>query len=124
MATQSSKTSLKQSSGFAIALVAALGLFMAVLDTTIVNVGLVPMAKAFNTELNVIQWVLTGYLLAQAAVIPVAGYLSNIFGIRRTFALSLTIFTIGSLLCALAPDQGWLIAFRVLQGIGAGAVKA
>ncbi len=122
MAIEAEKSSPKQATGFVIAITAALGLFMAVLDTTIVNVGLVPMAKAFNTELNVIQWVLTGYLLAQAAIIPVAGYLSNLFGIRRTFILSLGVFTIGSLLCALAPDQGWLIGFRVLQGIGAGAL--
>jgi len=122
MVTKSSKPNLKQASSFVIALTAALGLFMAVLDTTIVNVGLVPMAKAFNTDLNVIQWVLTGYLLAQAAIIPVAGYLGNLFGIRRIFTLCMAIFTLGSLLCALAPDQGWLIAFRVLQGLGAGGL--
>ncbi len=113
---------MKPASAYAIALTAALGLFMAVLDTTIVNVGLVPMAKAFNTDLNTVQWVLTGYLLAQAAIIPVSGYLSNRFGQRRIFMLSLALFTLGSLLCALAPSEGWLIAFRVVQGIGAGAI--
>ncbi len=113
---------MKQPSKYAIALTAALGLFMAVLDTTIVNVGLVPIAKAFNTDLNTTQWVLTGYLLAQAALIPISGYLSNRFGQRRVFALSLILFTFGSLLCALSPSESWLIVFRVLQGIGAGAI--
>ncbi len=107
---------------YGVALTAALGLFMAVLDTTIVNVGLVPMAKAFNTELSTMQWVLTGYLLAQAGIIPISGYLSNLFGIRRMFALSLLLFTLGSLLCALAPNESWLIGFRVFQGLGAGAL--
>jgi DHA2 family multidrug resistance protein len=110
----------KQHSRYAIALTAALGLFMAVLDTTIVNVGLVPMSKAFNTDLSTMQWVLTGYLLAQAGLIPVAGYLSNRFGQRLTFVISLSFFTLGSLLCALSPNEGWLIGFRVIQGIGAG----
>ncbi len=112
----------KPSSKYAIALTAALGLFMAVLDTTIVNVGLVPMANAFKTDLSTMQWVLTGYLLSQAALIPVSGYLSNRFGPRRIFMLSLALFTFGSLLCALSPSESWLIAFRVIQGIGAGAL--
>src|SRR4051812_24709291 len=107
---------------YAVALTAALGLFMAVLDTTIVNVGLVPMAKAFNSELSTIQWVMTGYLLAQAAIIPVSGYFGNRFGAKRVFIFSLVFFTIGSLLCGLAPSEGWLIAFRVVQGLGAGAL--
>lgn len=107
---------------YAVALTAALGLFMAVLDTTIVNVGLVPMAKAFNSDLSTIQWVMTGYLLAQAAIIPVSGYLGNRFGTKRIFIFSLVFFTIGSLLCGLAPSEGWLITFRVIQGLGAGAL--
>ncbi len=111
---------MKRPSNYAIALTAALGLFMAVLDTTIVNVGLVPIAKAFNTDLSTMQWVLTGYLLSQAALIPVSGYLSNRFGPKRIFIISLVFFTLGSLLCALAPTEVWLITFRVIQGIGAG----
>ncbi|NWJ98224.1 MAG: multidrug efflux MFS transporter [Chloroflexi bacterium] len=113
---------MKTPSKYAIALTASLGLFMAILDTTIVNVGLVPMSKAFNTDLNTMQWVLTGYLLAQAAVIPVSGYLGNRFGQRRIFMLSLGFFTFGSLLCALSSNESWLIAFRVIQGLGAGAL--
>lgn len=112
---------------YAVALTAALGLFMAVLDNTIVNVSLAAMERDFDTTINRIQWVITGYFLAQAAVIPVAGYLGNRFGIKRLFIIALAIFTVGSLLCGLSPrlvgasgGDGVLIGFRVLQGIGGG----
>jgi EmrB/QacA subfamily drug resistance transporter len=112
---------------YAVALTAALGLFMAVLDNTIVNVSLAAMERDFHTTINRIQWVITGYFLAQAAVIPVAGYLGNRFGIKRLFIIALGIFTVGSLLCGLSPrfvgangGDGVLIGFRVLQGIGGG----
>jgi DHA2 family multidrug resistance protein len=109
-------------SKYAIALTAALGLFMAVLDNTVVNVALTPMATALKTGLQSIQWVVTGYFLAQAAVIPVAGYFSNRFGIKRLFILCLAAFTAGSLLCGLAQNEAMLIGFRVLQGLGGGAL--
>lgn len=107
---------------YAIALTAAFGLFMAVLDNTIVNVALTPMARDLNTNLNAIQWVVTGYFLAQAAVIPPAGYFSNRFGIKRMYMICLVFFTVGSLLCGLATSVEMLIFFRVLQGIGGGAL--
>ena len=112
---------------YAVALTAALGLFMAVLDNTIVNVALTAMQRAFNTEVNTIQWVVTGYFLAQAAVIPVSGYFGNRFGLKRMFMIALAIFTVGSLLCGLSPNIGGpfdgetlLILFRLIQGIGGG----
>ncbi len=111
---------------YAVSLTAALGLFMAVLDNTIVNVSLTAMQKAFDTNINSIQWVITGYFLAQAAVIPAAGYFSNRLGLKRMFMFALVIFTVGSFLCGISPifagtgGDGWLIAFRVLQGIGGG----
>src|SRR5436190_9125535 len=107
---------------YAIALTASLGLIMAILDATIVNVALVPLSKAFATDLSTIQWVVTGYFLAQAAVIPIAGYFGNIFGLKRVFMLCLVLFTAGSVLCALAEDENSLILFRVVQGIGGGAL--
>src|SRR5262249_37736699 len=107
---------------YAIAFTAALGLIMAILDATIVNVALVPMSEAFNTDLSTIQWVVTGYFLAQAAVIPVAGYFGNRFGIKLMFMLCLALFTLGSLLCGFAQTETQLIAFRVLQGLGGGAL--
>lgn len=118
---------MKLSYKYAIALTTAIGLFMAVLDNTIVNVALTAMQRTFNTDVNTIQWVITGYFLSQAAIIPVSGYFGNRFGLKRMFILALGIFTVGSFLCGIAPQIGsigmgetLLIAFRVLQGIGGG----
>ncbi|MDQ3931061.1 MAG: multidrug efflux MFS transporter [Chloroflexota bacterium] len=107
---------------YIVAFTAALGLVMAVLDNTIVNVALVPMAEAFKTDLNTIQWVVTGYFLAQAAVIAISGYFSTRFGIKRLFIICLALFTAGSVLCGLAQSESSLIACRVLQGLGGGAL--
>lgn len=103
-------------------LIAALGLFMAILDTTIVSVTLPHMLKAFHTDFGTITWVVTGYFLAQAAVIPVVGYLSDHIGTKSVFLTALALFTVGSALCAFAPTKEWLIIFRVVQGIGGGAL--
>ena len=104
------------------ALISALGLFMAVLDNTIVNVALPQMIKSFNSNLTTIEWVVTAYFLAQAAVIPVTGYLSDRIGTKTVFLSALAVFTLGSALCAVAPTEQALIGFRVLQGIGGGAL--
>src|SRR5438270_3789043 len=103
-------------------LVIALGLLMAILDNTIVSVVLPQIARAFNTDFQTITWVGTGYFLATAAVIPIVGYLSDRIGTKTIFLIALALFTIGSGLCAFAPNQQFLIAFRVLQGIGGGAM--
>src|SRR5437763_10795213 len=81
-----------------------LGTFMAILDNTVVNVALPTLERVFTTDLQAIQWIVTGYLLAQAAVIPLAGWLSDRFGAKRLYLLSLALFALGSLLCALAPS--------------------
>ncbi len=104
------------------ALVTALGLFMAVLDNTIVSVALPQMQTAFHTDFSTITWVVSGYFLAQAAVIPITGYLSDRIGTKTVFLTALALFTLGSGLCAIAPTETWLIGFRVLQGIGGGAL--
>lgn len=104
------------------ALITALGLFMAVLDNTIVSVALPQMANAFHTDFETITWVATAYFLAQAAIIPVTGYLSDRVGSKTVFLSALAIFTIGSGLCAISPTHTALIAFRVVQGIGGGAL--
>ncbi|HVU66957.1 MAG TPA: DHA2 family efflux MFS transporter permease subunit [Ktedonobacteraceae bacterium] len=105
-----------------VAAVVALGMFMAILDNTIVSVTLPQMQKAFHTDYETITWVATAYFLSQAAVIPIVGYLSDRIGSKLVFLVSLTVFTAGSALCALAPNQQALIAFRVFQGIGGGAL--
>ncbi len=107
---------------YAIAMTAALGLIMGVLDNTIVNIALIPISKDLKVDLNTVQWLVTGYFLAQAVVIPVAGYLGNRFGSRNIFMISVALFTVGSLLCGIAQDATLLIIFRVLQGLGAGAL--
>ena len=103
-------------------LVIALGLLMAILDNTIVSVVLPQIARAFNTDFQTITWVGTGYFLATAAVIPIVGYLSDRIGTKTIFLIALALFTIGSGLCAFAPNEQFLIAFRVLQSIGGGAM--
>jgi EmrB/QacA subfamily drug resistance transporter len=107
---------------YLIALVVALGLFPGVLDTSIMIVALTPIRNELHTDTNTAQWIVTGYFLATAAVVAVGGYLANRFGRKRMFLLGVTVFTLGSALCGVAPSIGWLIAFRVLQGIGAGVL--
>jgi len=104
------------------ALVVALGVFMPVLDSTVVAVALPQMQSYFHTDRATISWVATGYFLAQAAVIPITGYLSDRIGAKVVFLGALALFTVGSGLCAIAPNEQLLIAFRVLQGIGGGAL--
>src|SRR5829696_6071494 len=77
-----------------------LGTFMAILDTTVVNVALPTLGRVFSADLRVLQWVITGYMLAQAAVIPLAGWFSDRFGAKRIYITALILFTLGSTLCA------------------------
>lgn len=107
---------------YLIALVAALGLIPIALDTTIVIVALTPIRLALHADVNTAQWIVTGYLLANAATVAVGGYLANRFGRKRLFVLGIALFTVGSALCAFAPSVGWLIGFRVVQGIGGGVL--
>ena len=103
-------------------LVIELGLLMAVLDVTIVSVVLPQIATALHADYQTSTWIGTGYLLANAAVIPITGYLSDRVGSKTIFLLALGIFTLGSALCAFAPNEQALIAFRIFQGIGGGAL--
>lgn len=105
-----------------VAIISAIGLFMAVLDNTVVNVALPQMQASFHTDRTTIIWVVTAYFLAQAAVIPITGYLSDRIGSKTVFLGALAIFTLGSALCAFAPSERLLIIFRVFQGIGGGAL--
>lgn len=111
---------MRRTSRYAIALIAACGLFPVVLDATIVNVAIVPISNALHATIDTIQWIFLGYLLANAAVVPLSGYLGNRFGVKRLFLMGLALFSLCSLLCGLAPSEQWLVAIRVLQGIGGG----
>jgi len=97
-----------------------LGVFMTVIDGTMVNVALPTLADDFGVASTDIEWVAVGYLLALAAVIPAAGWLGDRFGSKRVFVSALGIFVGMSLLCGAAQTLNQLIAFRVLQGVGGG----
>ena len=103
-----------------VGIVFAFGMFMNLLDTTIVNVALPTFALEFNASATTIEWVVTAYLLALAVFIPVSGWVGDRFGTKRTFMAALAAFTLGSLLCALSGSIHELIVFRVLQGMGGG----
>ena len=99
-----------------------LGLFMTIIDGTMVNVALPRMAEDLGVGTTDIEWIAVGYLLTYAAVIPAAGWLGDRFGTRRVFITALVAFVATSLLCGIAQTLDQLIAFRVLQGLGAGLV--
>lgn len=105
-----------------VAVVVILGAAMSLLDSTIVNVALRSLSTDLSTALDRIQWVVTGYLLAVAASIPVTGWVAKRVGARRVYVLALLVFTAGSALCGLATSVDELIAFRVVQGLGGGMI--
>jgi EmrB/QacA subfamily drug resistance transporter len=102
--------------------VVLLGAVMSILDTTVINVAIDRLAIDFNASLTTIQWVVTGYTLALAAVIPLTGWAADRFGTKRIYLWSLALFMLGSILSAAAWSAGSLIAFRVLQGVGGGMI--
>ena len=97
-----------------------LGLFMSLMDLTIVIVAIPQMQKAFGADIHSVQWVVTIYMLTQAAVIPTAPYLTARFGGKKAYIWSLSAFLLGSLLCGFAWNLPTLILFRLIQGIGGG----
>jgi len=99
------------------------GTFMVVLDSTIVNVSLPKIMSSFGVGLSTIEWVITAYMLAMAAMLPTSGWLADKFGYKRVYFWGLFLFTLGSLLCGLSNDEGTLIMSRVIQGLGAGTVQ-
>jgi EmrB/QacA subfamily drug resistance transporter len=102
--------------------VVIVGSIMSILDTTIVNVAVATLGRELHSPLSQIQWVVTGYMLSLAAVIPVTGWAARRFGAKRVYILSVVLFTAGSALCGLATTSTELILFRVLQGIGGGMI--
>jgi EmrB/QacA subfamily drug resistance transporter len=102
--------------------VVILGAVMSILDTTVVNVAVDHLAVVFNSSLTTIQWIVTGYTLSLAAVIPITGWAADRFGTKRIYMTSLVLFVIGSAASGLAWSAGSLILFRVLQGIGGGMI--
>src|SRR5690349_19684609 len=96
------------------------GLFMVILDTTVVNVAFRTLQEEFHASVDQSQWIISMYVMALGIATPVSGYLADRFGMKRIFLTGLALFTTGSLLCGVAPQLWTLVAARVLQGIGGG----
>ena len=103
-------------------LVAAFGVFVSIMDSTVVNVALPELQKVFKADVSDVQWVISGYALALGIMTPLAGFLSDALGIRRVYLSSLVAFMIGSMLVGVAPSLPFMIVARVLQGLGGGAL--
>src|SRR5579875_2897152 len=101
-----------------VAIVVIFGIFMSILDSTIVNIAIPRLQGAFGADLNSVQWVLTAYILAEGVATPLTGFFSDCIGIKRLYLLALVVFTAGSALCGLAWSLPALIIFRILQGAG------
>jgi len=106
-----------------ITLTVMLGLIMAIIDTSIVNVALSDMAGNLGSSIDEIGWVATGYILANVIVMPLNGWLTARLGRRNFYAGCLVIFTVASLLCGTATNVWVLVAYRVIQGFGGGALQ-
>ena len=95
-----------------------IGTFMAVLDSTVVNTGLPAIMGTLGASINTAEWVLTGYMLAIASILPAAAWLSDRFGYKRIYFLSLLVFTFGSFMCGNSTSIEELIFWRVIEGLG------
>jgi MFS transporter, DHA2 family, multidrug resistance protein len=106
-----------------IAVAVMLSTFMELLDTTVVNVSLPHIAGNLSASVNEATWTLTSYLVSNAVILPITGWLSNFFGRKRMLMLSVTGFTIASFFCGLAPNLPFLIFFRIVQGACGGGLQ-
>jgi MFS transporter, DHA2 family, multidrug resistance protein len=106
-----------------IALTVTLASFMEVLDTSIANVALPHIAGGLSASEDEATWVLTSYLVSNAIILPLSGWLSLLMGRKRFYMTCVLVFTISSFLCGIAPTLGLLVLFRVLQGVGGGGLQ-
>ena len=102
---------------------AVVGTFMVMLDQTVVNIALPKITTVFGVGVHETQLVITSYMLALAVIMPATGYLSDTFGTKRLYLITMALFTGGSLLCGLAWNNTSLVAFRVIQGLGGGMMS-
>jgi DHA2 family multidrug resistance protein len=105
-----------------IAVTVSMATFMEVMDTSIANVSLGHIAGNLGAGTDESTWVLTSYLVANAIILPISGWLASVMGRKRFYMSCVAMFTISSFLCGLAPSLGWLLFFRILQGIGGGGL--
>jgi DHA2 family multidrug resistance protein len=106
-----------------IAITVTLATFMEVLDTSIANVALPHISGALSAGQDESTWVLTSYLVANAIILPMSGWFSSLMGRKRFYMTCVTLFTLSSLMCGFAPNLGWLIVCRILQGLGGGGLQ-
>ena len=102
--------------------VVVIGTFMAILDSAIVNIAIPKIMAVFGVSLDDVKWILTAYTLALGAIIPLTGFLSEIFGSKKIYMSALAMFTLGSLLCGFAWNNTSMIIFRVIQALGGGMI--
>lgn len=105
-----------------VALTVVIGVFMSILDQTIVNIAIPRLQTAFGADIHSVQWVLTAYILTQGVMTPTAGFFADRFGTKRFYMICLAAFTLGSALCGLAWNLPLLVFFRILQGAGGAAL--
>ncbi|HXN06671.1 MAG TPA: DHA2 family efflux MFS transporter permease subunit, partial [Nitrospiria bacterium] len=108
---------------FLVALSVMLGTFMEVLDATVANVSLPHIAGSLSASIDESTWILTSYLVSNAIVLPVSGWFSSLMGRKKFFLLCIFLFSVSSFLCGLAPSLNILVFFRILQGLGGGALQ-
>src|SRR6202051_590328 len=114
---------LPKANPWIIAVAVSLAAFMEVLDTSIANVALPHIAGNLGASNDESTWVLTSYLVSNAIVLPISGWLATSFGRKRFFLMCIFMFTVTSLLCGIAPSLGALVLFRVIQGAGGGGLQ-
>src|ERR1700729_2254143 len=112
-----------QISPWLIGVVVSLAAFMEVLDTSIANVALPHIAGRMGAGNDGSPWVLTSYLVSNAIVLPISGFLVSLLGLKRFFLMCIAFFTVSSFLCRVAPTLGLLLLFRVLQGVFGGGLQ-
>jgi MFS transporter, DHA2 family, multidrug resistance protein len=117
------KLAIPQVNPWIIAMTVMLATFMEVLDTSVANVSLPHIAGSLSASVDESTWVLTSYLVANAIILPMGAWFSTLFGRKRFYMTCVALFTISSVLCGLAPSLPMLILFRIMQGIGGGALQ-
>src|SRR5579871_4937329 len=100
-----------------VAVTVSMATFMEVMDISIANVSLRHIAGNLGAGNNEGAWLITCYLISNAIVMPISGWLANVFGRKRFYMTCVALFTLSSFLCGVAPSLGWLLFFRVVQGL-------
>jgi EmrB/QacA subfamily drug resistance transporter len=124
MATPQPQFTIDYSRKWYVMIATGLGIFLGTIDSSIVNVALPTMADELNTTFAAVQWVVIAYILTLATLTLSVGRLGDILGKKPIYTAGFAVFTVGSVLCAVAPSIGWLIGFRVAQAIGASMLFA